>query len=445
MGYLDLLKGNRLVKGERLDGAKMQRIDIMPMTTAEKILARASGRESVIAGEYVTAKIDKFMCHEAFAGVYLNLTMAGISRIPHPDRVLVFLDHYVPAPTQRAAFIHKVVREGVEKFGIKHYYGERAGIAHQAMMELGHVRPGELIVGTDSHTCTYGALGAAACGIGISEMTYAIAAGELWFRVPATIRFVLNGRMKWPLTSKDIILNIAGDYSAEVAQYKSVEFIGIAATAMSVDSRMTMSNMSIEIGAKFGLFEFDEKAAAYLHGKAGGISATVPDKDALYERVYEIDIDHIEPQVALPHAVDNVRPVSQVGEIHVDQAVLGSCTNGRLEDLEMAASILKGKKIHSRVRMLIIPASWNIYQQAMENGTLSILIKAGGIVLNPGCGPCFGAYGGLLTDGEKCISTTNRNFKGRMGSGQAEVYLASPATVAASAVTGRITDPRELI
>jgi homoaconitate hydratase family protein len=425
-------------------GAEMQRTDIMPMTIAEKILARASGRKSASAGDYVTAKIDKFMCHEAFAGVYLNLVMAGISRIPQPDRVLVFLDHYVPAPTQRAAFIHKMVREGVEKFGIKHYYGERAGIAHQAMMELGHARPGELIIGTDSHTCTYGALGAAASGIGITEMTYAIATGELWFRVPATIRFVLNGQMKWPLTSKDIILKIAGDYSAEVAQYKSVEFTGPAATAMSIDSRMTMSNMSIEIGAKFGLFEFDERARAYLGGKIECVSAVAADAGAIYERVYEVDVSRLEPLVALPHTVDNVKPVSQLSDVMIDQAVLGSCTNGRLEDLEMAASLLKGKKIHNRVRMLVIPASWNIYQKAMENGTLSTLIKAGGIVLNPGCGPCFGSHGGLLTDGEKCISSTNRNFKGRMGSSQAEIYLASPATVAASALAGHLIDPREI-
>ncbi len=417
----------------------------MPMTMAEKILARASGKKKVNAGEYVTAEIDKFMCHEAFAAVYVNLSSAGITRIPHPDRVMVFLDHYVPAPTQRAAFIHRLVREGVEKLGIQHYYGERAGIAHQAMMELGHVSPGDLIIGTDSHTCTYGALGAAATGIGITEMTYAIATGEIWFRVPVTIRFILQGKLRPPLTSKDVILKIAGDYSSEIAQYKSVEFTGPAASAMSIDSRMTMSNMSIEIGAKFGMFEFDEKAMAYLGGKAGCTSAIMADKDAPYEKVYEVDVGNIEPQVALPHTVDNVRPVSQVREISIDQAVLGSCTNGRLEDLEMAASILKGKKINGRVRMLVIPASWNIYQRAIENGTLSTLIRAGAIILNPGCGPCFGAYGGLLTDGEKCISSTNRNFKGRMGSGQAEVYLASPATVAASAVTGRITDPRELM
>ena len=417
----------------------------MPMTVAEKILARAAGISNLKPGQYITAKIDKFMCHEAFAAVYLNLVALGITGIPNPDKVFVYLDHYVPAPTQRAALIHQLVRSGVEKLGIVHYYGERAGIAHQAMMEQGHVSPGDLILGTDSHTCTYGALGAAATGIGITEITYAMATGELWFRVPETIRFVLSGEMKRPLTSKDIILKIAGDYSSEVAQYKSVEFTGPAARAMSVDSRMTMSNMSIEIGAKFGLFEFDDKASAYLKGKTEGISAVTADEDARYEKVYDIDINHIEPQVALPHAVDNVKPVSQVHDVLIDQAVLGSCTNGRLEDLDIAASLVKGKKIHDRVRMLVIPASWNIYQGAIANGTLATLVSAGCTILNPGCGPCFGSYGGLLAPGERCISSTNRNFKGRMGSGQAEVYLASPATVAASAITGRITDPREIM
>jgi homoaconitate hydratase family protein len=418
----------------------------MPMTIAEKVLARASGKSSVKPGEYVTAKIDKFMCHEALAAVYLNLATIGISSIPHPEKVYVILDHYVPAPTQRAASIHQLVRNGVEKLGITHYYGERAGIAHQVMMEKGNVLPGDLIVGTDSHTCTYGALGAAATGIGISEMTYAMATGELWFRIPETIRFIMSGEMRRPITSKDVILKIAGDYSSEVAQYKSIEFTGTAAEAMSIDSRMTISNMSVEIGAKFGLFEFDNKALTYLQQRSvGKISGIVADKKAGYEKTYEMDVSHIEPQVALPHTVDNVKPVSQVKDVTIDQAVLGSCTNGRLEDLEVAASLLKGKKAHDRVRMLIIPASWNIYQKAMENGTLSTLVSAGGIVLNSGCGPCFGSYGGLLAPGERCISSTNRNFKGRMGSGQAEVYLASPATVAASAITGRITDPREIM
>ncbi len=423
----------------------MHNQDSLPMTMAEKILARASGRKSVSAGSYVTARIDKFMCHEAFAAVYLNLIMAGFEKIPHPEKVMVFLDHYVPAPTQRAASIHQFVRQGVNKLGVRHFYGERVGIAHQAMMELGHVRPGDLIVGTDSHTCTYGALGAAAAGIGMTEMTYAVATGELWFRVPSSIKFVLKGCLKRPITSKDIMLKIAGDYTAEVAQYKSVEFCGTAADEMSVDSRMTISNMSIEIGAKFGLFRFDARAAAYLSTAEVGASALDADEDAVYENIYELDVDSMQPQVAMPHAVDNVKPVSQLTGTPVDQAVLGSCTNGRLEDLELAASILRGRRVHNSVRMLIIPASWNIYRRAAENGTLLTLIDAGGIVLNPGCGPCFGGYGGLLADGERCISSTNRNFKGRMGSGKAEIYLASPATVAASAVTGTITDPREMM
>ncbi len=417
----------------------------MPMTIAEKILARASGRISVKPGVYITANIDAFMCHEAFAAVYLNLASAGITGIPHPDRVYVFLDHYVPAPTQRAASIHQLVRSGVQKLGITHYYGERGGIAHQVMMEKGHVVPGDLIVGTDSHTCTYGALGAAAAGIGFSEMAYALATGTLWFRVPETIRFVLIGKLKPPVCSKDLILKIAGDHSAEVAQYKSVEFCGPAAQAMSVDERMTMSNMSVEIGAKFGLFAADEKAAAYLHGnRAEAVPGMCPDEHANYERTIELDVSAVEPQVALPHTVDNVKPVSALDDVKIDQAILGSCTNGRLEDLHTAASILKGRKIDDRVRMLVIPASWDVYRKASADGTLSTLIAAGAVILNAGCGPCFGSHGGLLAAGERCISSTNRNFRGRMGSDQAEVYLASPAIVAASAIRGKITDPREI-
>lgn len=418
----------------------------MPMTIAEKILARASGRDRVKPGEYVTAKIDRFMCHEAFAGVYLNLASIDITSIPHPDRVYVFLDHYVPAPTQRAASIHQLVRGGVEKLGILHFYGERAGIAHQAMMEKGHVLPGDLIIGTDSHTCTYGALGAAGTGVGFSEMAYAMATGTLWFKVPGTVRFLLGGEIKYPVASKDVILKIAGDYSAEAAQYKSVEFAGPAASAMSIESRMTMSNMSVEIGAKFGLFEADGKALEYLAGRTEtAVTGFSPDGDAEYETTHEVDVSRIEPQVALPHAVDNVKPVSRLDGVEIHQAVLGSCTNGRLEDLEAAARLLKGRKIHDRVRMLVIPASWEVYKQALENGTLSTLIDAGAVIMNAGCGPCFGSHGGLLAAGERCISSTNRNFKGRMGNEQAEVYLASPATVAASAVAGKITDPREML
>jgi 3-isopropylmalate/(R)-2-methylmalate dehydratase large subunit len=417
----------------------------MRMTIAEKILARASGRDTVSPGEYITAQIDAFMCHEAFAAVYLSLIDAGINQLAHPDKVFIFLDHYVPAPTQRAASIHQIVRTGVEKFGIAHYYGERGGIAHQVMMEKGHVLPGNLIVGTDSHTCTYGALGAAASGIGISEMAYALATGYLWFRVPETIRFVLEGKLQPFVSSKDIILKIAGDHSAEVAQYKSVEFTGSAVEKMSIDSRMTISNMSVEIGAKFGLFETDKTAEAYYKGAlAPGFEKICFDPEADFEQTHEINVSEIEPQVAAPHAVDNVKPASALAHVKIDQAILGSCTNGRLEDLEAAAGLLEGRQVHPGVRMLVIPASWEIYHQAIQKGILSTLIDAGAIILNPGCGPCFGSHGGLLAPGERCISSTNRNFKGRMGSDRSEVYLASPATVAASAITGEITDPRRI-
>jgi 3-isopropylmalate/(R)-2-methylmalate dehydratase large subunit len=423
----------------------MKEGDYAAMTTAERLLARASGRDRVKPGEYVTAEISKFMCHEGLAAVYFNLSSAGIKKIWDPDRVIVVLDHWVPAPTVRAATVHQLVRTAVEQYGIKHFYKERGGISHQVMMEKGHALPGELIVGTDSHTCTYGALGAASSGIGITDMTYAIATGKLWFMVPETIRFVLRGEMAYPLASKDVILKIAGDYSAEIAQYKSVEFTGAAAKRMSIDSRMTMSNMSVEIGAKFGFFEVDEKAIDYLRQRTGKeVEAISFSEDAHPSEIYEIDLSKLEPQIALPHSVDNVKPVSQLERIEIQQAILGSCTNGRLEDLQLAAQLIKGKKVHPSVRLLIIPASWEIYRQAMEEGTLSVLLDAGGLILNASCGPCFGSHMGLLAPGERCISSTNRNFKGRMGSDQAEVYLASPATVIASAINGYIADPREI-
>jgi 3-isopropylmalate/(R)-2-methylmalate dehydratase large subunit len=415
------------------------------MTLAETILARASDRKKVIPGEYITATIDKVMCHEAFAAVWMQLTSAGIKRIWDPDRVFIILDHYVPAPTMRAASIHQLVRAGVKQYGIKNVYRENQGIAHQVMMESGNVLPGELILGTDSHTCTYGALSAASCGVGISEMTYVLATGRLWFQVPETIRFVLSGNLPFPLTSKDVILKIAGEHSADIAQYKSVEFTGPAAEQMSISSRMTMSNMAVEIGAKFGFFSVDKKTIEYLKERT---DSHFDHPDSGHEgdvwQTFEVNLNGLDPQVALPHSVDNVKPVSQLRDVKIHQAVLGSCTNGRLEDLHLAAQLIKGKNVHPDVRLLVIPASKEIYKNAMEDGTLAALIEAGGIILNPGCGPCFGAHMGLLAPGERCISSTNRNFKGRMGSDQAEVYLASPATVIASALRGWITDPRDM-
>ncbi|UCD85805.1 MAG: 3-isopropylmalate dehydratase large subunit [Deltaproteobacteria bacterium] len=415
----------------------------MGMTLAEKILARKSGKQEVRPGDYLTADIDLAMAHESFAGAYLNLASAGIQKVWDPDRVVVVLDHYVPAPTERSAGIHQIVRSAVEQLGIKHFYDEGRGICHQILPEEGHVCPGDLIVGADSHTTTYGAFGAAGTGIGMSEMAYVLATGKLWFRVPSSIRFQLNGMLPRRVMSKDIILHIAGKYRAEVAQYRSVEFSGPTAGSLSVDGRMTMSNMALELGAKFGFFEPDEKTIAYLETRVKGpIDPIRADADVSYEEVYEVDVSGLEPQIALPWTVDNVKPVSEVGEVAVNQAVIGSCTNGRAEDLEVSAEILRNKKIHPRTRLLVFPASRAIYQEALRKGWLEALSEAGASICPPGCGVCFGAHMGLLAAGESCVASINRNFRGRMGSNDARVYLGSPATVAASAIEGKIADPR---
>lgn len=418
----------------------------MGMTLAEKILARASGQEKVTPGQYVTAQIDLAMAHEGLAAVFMNLARAGWTKVWDPSRIVAILDHYVPAPTERSAEIHKVVRAAVKQWGIQHFYGERAGICHQVLPEKGHILPGMLIVGTDSHTTTYGAFGAAGTGIGFTDMAYVFATGKLWFKVPETIRFDLQGKLPKGVMSKDVILSIAGKYSADVAQYKAVEFIGPLAEEMSLASRMTMSNMAVEIGAKFGFFIPDQKVSDFLQGRGQTSFPLIsPDADAPYEAIYQIEVSSLEPQVAYPYSVDNVQPVSEAQEVKIHQAFIGSCTNGRLEDLHMAVKILKGKKVHADVRLLIIPASWEIYQEAIKDGTLEALIDAGAVIGNSSCGPCFGAHMGLLGSEENCIAAINRNFKGRMGSQKAQVFLSSPATVAASALEGKITDPRNYL
>ncbi len=419
----------------------------MGMTMAEKILARASRKKEVFPGDYITAQIDQVMSHEAFAEVYLILRDAGVEKVWDQSKIAILLDHYVPAPAVAQAQIHRLVREAVKKYGIEAWYDMRAGICHQIMAEKGHVLPGRLILGTDSHSTTYGAFGAAGAGIGVSEMAYVMATGELWMRVPPTIKFIIKGDTTLGVTAKDIILNIAGTLGTEIAQYKAVEFQGPLAEKMSIASRMTISNMGVEIGAKFAFFPADQKTIEYLQKYI-----SLQDKDLLvtfqsendanYDQIYEVDVSNLEPQVAFPHDVGNVHSISNVGEIKIDQAFLGSCTNGRLEDLELAAKIIKGKKVHPETRMIISPASWEIYLEAMERGILRTFIEAGAIICNPGCGPCLGGHMGLLSSGERCIASSNRNFKGRMGSTEAEVYLASPATVTASAIAGKIKDPR---
>jgi 3-isopropylmalate/(R)-2-methylmalate dehydratase large subunit len=413
----------------------------MGMTMAEKILSRAAGSPSA-AGDTVVASIDRMMSHEGFRHVARTLSETGVKRVWDASRLIIVLDHAVPAPDENTALAHTFIREHAERLGIHTFYDVRGGISHQVMVEKGHVKPGELIVGTDSHSTMYGALGAAGTGIGFTEGAYAAATGQLWFTVPETILFRLRGTLRPGVVSKDVILFLAGKITMDGASYKSIEWLGEGARSLSVEARMTMSNMAVELGAKFGFFEPDDKTYAYLreHGVADGSYAPVfPDNDARYEETHDIDLGAIEAQVALPHSPDNVKPISEVRGVKVNQALLGSCTNARIEDLRLAAGVLRGRTIAKHVRMYVSPASVDVYRQAMREGLLEDFMAAGAVVLNSGCGACFGQHLGLLAPGEVCISSTNRNFQGRMGSAQAQVYLASPLTVAASAVAGEIT------
>ncbi len=421
------------------------------MTMAEKILARASGKEKVEPGEIVEAKVDRVMSHDNAAFVARLFKKIGVDRVWNPERIIIVLDHRVPAPNEQAAMGHKIIREFVKEQGIKYFYDMKAGICHQVMVEKGHALPGNLIIGTDSHTTTYGALGVFSTGVGYTDMAAIWATGKTWLKVPETIKINVEGKLPPMVFSKDVILHIIGELTMDGATYKAVEFHGSTIRDMSIASRLVLSNMSMEMGAKVGLIPVDQKTEEYLKGRAKEEYTVLnPDEGCEYADVYKFNVENLEPQVACPHTVDNVKPISEVEGLPIDQAVLGSCTNGRYEDLEIAARILEkamkeGKRIHRDVRMIVLPASWDIYLKAMENGLLKTFIKAGAVVANSGCGPCMGSHLGILAKGERAISSTNRNFRGRMGSKEAEVYLASPATVAASAVEGVITDPRKYV
>ncbi|MFQ5710522.1 MAG: 3-isopropylmalate dehydratase large subunit [Candidatus Geothermarchaeales archaeon] len=415
----------------------------MPMTIAEKILAEASGERVVSPGDIVNAGVDLAMSHENAALVSRVFREIGVERVWDPNKMVILFDHRVPAESERTAQGHKEVRDFVRNQGIKNFYDMRVGICHQILVELGHVRPGELVVGTDSHTTTHGALGAFGTGIGATDMAGVWATGQIWLRVPENVKINVRGKLPDMVTSKDVALRIIGDLGSEGASYKAVEFAGDAVDGMSISSRMTMSNLSMEMGAKAAIIPPDEKTIEYLRGRIGGEPTPMrSDEAAAYEEEYTFDVGDLEPQVACPHSVDNVKPVGEVEGTPIDQAFLGSCTNGRLEDLRLAAGIMRGRKIPLSARMIVIPASAETYLQAMREGLLEIFIEAGAVVCNPGCGPCLGAHEGLLAPGERCISSSNRNFRGRMGSPESEVYLASPAVVAASAVRGEIADPR---
>jgi 3-isopropylmalate/(R)-2-methylmalate dehydratase large subunit len=427
----------------------------MGATVAEKILARASGRKSVRPGEVVEPAVDLAMSHENAALVINQFreVYSGSGRVPRvwdASRIAIIFDHRVPAESAKTATNQKRIREFVASHGIEKFHeirGDKGGICHQILPENGYVWPGMVVVGTDSHTTTHGALGALAWGIGATEMA---AVWTLGFvpnvEVPETIKVVIDGEPSAWVGAKDIILALIGKISAAGANYRVLEFHGDTVRSMPTSGRLVLSNMSVEAGATAGIFPSDEETLRYLRAEAGvsgAIPLVEPDRDADYLGVVTLDAASLEPQVACPHAVDNVKPVGAVAGKRVDQIVVGSCTNGRLDDLATAAGILRGRKVAHTTRMLVFPASGRIYRQALERGYIADLMNAGAVVMNSGCGCCLGVHQGALGDGEVALSTTNRNFQGRMGNPTAEVYLCSPAVAAASALTGSITDPRK--
>jgi 3-isopropylmalate/(R)-2-methylmalate dehydratase large subunit len=417
------------------------------MNITEKILAKASGKASVSAGEIVDANVDVIMVHDLTGPLAVEaFKKIGAEKVWDNQKVVVILDHQVPAESVKAAELHKTMRQFAKDQRLQIYDVGKGGICHQVMPEKGHVVPGAVIVGADSHTCTYGAFGAFATGIGSTEAAAVFATGKIWLKVPNAIKINVNGKFHKYVTPKDLVLSIIGKLGVDGAIYKSAEFTGKTIREMSIAGRMTVCNMAVEMGAKNGIIEPDQTTSEFLQGR---ISKPMPDfkalrsdKDAAYECTLDFDAAVLEPQVACPSSVDNVKNVSDVGNVPIEQAFIGSCTNGRIEDLRLAAQIMKGKKVKDSVRALVIPASQEVYKQALSEGLTEIFTDAGAIVCGSACGPCLGGHIGLLAAGEACVSTSNRNFIGRMGSAQASVYLASPATVAASALTGKITDPR---
>jgi len=418
-------------------------------TLSEKIFSRAARKEAQ-SGEFVMAKIDCAMIHDitgplAVKGFY---EIAGRdARVWDPSKIVMLFDHQVPADSLKAAENHILLRNFAEEQEILNY-DIFCGVCHQVVPEKGHVLPGSLVVGADSHTCTYGALGAFATGIGSTDMASVFATGKLWFMVPKTLQLMIEGRLQNRVTSKDVVLRIIGDIGADGANYLACEFCGGAAARMSIPERMTVSNMAIEMGAKAGIFEPDETTAGYLKERVkdpaaieAGIVRT--DEDAVVSRKHW-NVNDLEPQIALPHNVDNVLPISEVPNTKVDQVFIGSCTNGRLEDLQLASEMMKGEPVARGVRMIVVPASREEYMKALRRGLVEKFMEAGAMVESACCGPCMGGSFGLLGEGERCLSTSNRNFVGRQGSPKAFVYLASPATAGASAITGYITDPREV-
>jgi len=416
------------------------------LTLAEKILAAHSGKDRVSPGEFINVRPDLVLSNDITAPIAIKeFERLGVKSVFNPKKIVMVPDHFCPNKDIHSAEQAKMMRDFAHKYNLIYFEVGEMGIEHVILPEKGLVLPGDVVVGADSHTCTYGALDAFATGMGSTDIAVAMATGEIWMKVPPTIKFVFHGKPRKWVGGKDFILYIIGKIGVDGAIYSAMEFHGEAVHALSMDSRFTMSNMAIEAGGKAGLCHMDDKTRAYLKGRAKRkYTEYSSDPDAVYAKVIEYDADKIEPQVAFPHIPSNTRPISQVGTVSIDQAVIGSCTNGRMDDLQLAGKILKGRKVNPNVRCIILPGSQKIYLDALRNGLIETFIRAGAAVSTPTCGPCLGGYMGVLAAGERCISTTNRNFVGRMGHVKSEVYLANPAVAAASAVLGRIASPEEL-
>ncbi|HOG42741.1 MAG TPA: 3-isopropylmalate dehydratase large subunit [bacterium] len=415
----------------------------MGQTFAEKIFSKMAGRP-VVPGTILTIRPDHVLTHDNSSAIFSTFKKMGGKKVNDPDQIIIILDHIVPASDEKAATNHQTVRKFVKDQGVRNFYDGGRGICHQVVIEEGFALPGKFIVGSDSHTTTYGVMGAFSTGIGRSESAGIWATGEIWLKVPESMKIVMNGKPKPFVSSKDVLLHIAGLINVDGGLYKSVEFSGDYIDSIELADRMIFTNMSVEIGAKNGYIAPDKKVFDYLEKRGvtkDKYDVIYPDADAEYAEVLEIDVSAIEPVVAAPHSVDIIRKVSEVKDLKVDQVLIGTCTNGRIEDFRIAAKILKGKKIATDTRLLILPASSEIYLAAMEEGLFKVFIEAGGIILNPGCGPCLGAHEGIMAPGEVTVSTANRNFKGRMGCNQSDIYLASPAVAAATAIKGFLTVP----
>jgi 3-isopropylmalate/(R)-2-methylmalate dehydratase large subunit len=416
------------------------------MTLAEKILAAHCGKKKVVPGELINVRVDMVLANDITAPIAIKeFRRIGMKKVFDPQKIVMVPDHFVPNKDILSAEQAKLMRDFALEQGLIYFEVGQMGIEHVILPEKGLVLPGDVVIGADSHTCTYGAVGAFSTGMGSTDIAAAMATGDIWMKVPPTIKFVYRGKLRKWVTGKDLILHTIGDIGVDGALYAAMEFTGEAIAALSMDSRFTMANMAIEAGGKAGLFPVDKKTLAYVEPRAQRpFKVYQPDEDAEYARVVEYDVSRVEPQVAFPHLPSNTKPISKVGKIKIDQAVIGSCTNGRLEDIQIAAKVLKGKQVHPHVRCIIIPGSQQVYLEALREGLVEAFINAGAVVSTPTCGPCLGGYMGILAAGERCVSTTNRNFVGRMGSTKSEVYLANPAVAAASAIAGRIAGPEEV-